>query len=303
MTRHWRKLGLTFRPNAEFPWMLSHAAVPIAEHLDGNLFRVYFSARDSANRSVTGSLVMDLERPNQVLELTREPVIAPGKLGTFDDSGAMATWLTCHGNRRLLWYIGWNLGVTVPFRNSIGLAVSLNGGPFEKFAEGPILDRTPFEPHFCASCCVLREGDLWRNWYLSTVGWQGAGGGIEYRCHIKYAESVDGIAWRRAGAVAIDFQSAGENVISRPSVLRDAEGWHMWYSHRGNHYRIGYARSENGEDWTRYDNDVGIDVTPGDWDGEMIEYPFVFEHKERRYMLYNGNGFGLSGFGLAVWEN
>lgn len=77
----------------------------------------------------------------------------------------------------------------------------------------------------------------------------------------------------------------------------------MWYSHRGNHYRIGYARSENGEDWTRYDNDVGIDVTPGDWDGEMIEYPFVFEHKERRYMLYNGNGFGLSGFGLAVWEN
>jgi hypothetical protein len=36
------------------------------------------------------------------------------------------------------------------------------------------------------------------------------------------------------------------------------------------------------------------------WDSEMIEYPFVFEHDGLRYMLYNGNGYGRSGFGLAV---
>ena len=33
------------------------------------------------------------------------------------------------------------------------------------------------------------------------------------------------------------------------------------------------------------------------------EHPFVFVHKEQRYMLYNGNGFGESGFGLATWVN
>ena len=34
----------------------------------------------------------------------------------------------------------------------------------------------------------------------------------------------------------------------------------------------------------------------------MIEYPFVFDHKGQRYMLYNGNGNGQTGFGLAVLE-
>ncbi|MBB5866436.1 hypothetical protein [Xanthomonas sp. 3058] len=34
----------------------------------------------------------------------------------------------------------------------------------------------------------------------------------------------------------------------------------------------------------------------------MIEYPFVFDHAGQRYMLYNGNDYGRSGFGLAVLE-
>ena len=34
----------------------------------------------------------------------------------------------------------------------------------------------------------------------------------------------------------------------------------------------------------------------------MIAYPFVQEHAGRRYMFYNGNGYGKSGFGLAVWS-
>ena len=50
-------------------------------------------------------------------------------------------------------------------------------------------------------------------------------------------------------------------------------------------------------------DNVGIDVSPYGWDSEMIEYPFIFEHKDRIYMLYNGNGFGKTGFGLAVLEN
>jgi hypothetical protein len=45
---------------------------------------------------------------------------------------------------------------------------------------------------------------------------------------------------------------------------------------------------------------AGIDVSPDGWDSEMIEYPFVLDHKGERYMLYNGNGFGKTGFGLAV---
>ncbi len=34
----------------------------------------------------------------------------------------------------------------------------------------------------------------------------------------------------------------------------------------------------------------------------MIEFPFVFDHKDKRYLLYAGNGFGKTGFGLAILE-
>jgi predicted GH43/DUF377 family glycosyl hydrolase len=83
----------------------------------------------------------------------------------------------------------------------------------------------------------------------------------------------------------------------------------MWYSYRGikdyrtdkkHAYRIGYAESSDGIKWTRKDDIVGIDVSEDGWDSQMIAYPYVYEHEGRKYMIYNGNGFGKSGFGYAV---
>ena len=65
-------------------------------------------------------------------------------------------------------------------------------------------------------------------------------------------------------------------------------------------YRIGHAWSDDAERWTRDDEAAGIDVTPGDWDSDMLCYPHVFECDGRVYLLYNGNEFGRHGFGAAV---
>ena len=32
----------------------------------------------------------------------------------------------------------------------------------------------------------------------------------------------------------------------------------------------------------------------------MTEYPFVFRHNSDIFMLYNGDGYGKTGFGLAL---
>lgn len=282
--------------------MHSHAAVPIGENVGGNLFKVYFSSRDAQNRSYTGYIVIDLERPEEIIEISDKPVLIPGQLGEFDDSGAMATWLANFQGQKYLYYIGWNLGVTVPFRNSIGLAVNSQDGEFVRYANGPLVDRNMHEPHFCASCCVLPGEDCWRMWYLSCTEWQIRNGKPEHRYHIKYAESRDGIDWERHGLVAIDYADDQELAISRPCVIRDQNKWRMWYSCRGKSYRIGYAESEDGRQWQRLDALAGIDVSLSGWDSEMIEYPFVFDHNGQRYMLYNGNGYGKTGFGLAELE-
>jgi len=283
--------------------MKSHASVPIAAHLEKDDFRIYFSARDSLNRSHTGWLRIDLSVPNKIIDQSASPVLSPGELGAFDDSGAMSTWLVTRDRIRYLYYIGWNLGVTVPFRNAIGLAISNDGGEFRRYAIGPILDRSVSEPFFCASCCVIPDDHRWRMWYLSCVGWSVADGKPRPHYHIKYAESNDGIHWSRDGTVAIDFAVPTEYAISRPAVVRDADRWRMWYSFKGASYRIGYAESLDGRHWVRRDQLAGIDVSVSGWDSEMIEYPFVFDHKGERFMLYNGNGYGRTGFGLAVLES
>lgn len=302
MIHRWRKIGQIYCPSGEKDWLHSHAAVPIAEYVEADIFRIYFSSRNTRNQSLTGYVVVDITRPQNILELSNIPVLTPGNLGEFDDSGAMATWLVCHDGKRFLYYIGWNLGVTVPFRNSIGLSVSEHGGEFRRYAAGPVVDRSMTEPHFVASCCVLPDQDKWRMWYLSCTGWKMRSGKPEHRYHIKYAESNDGVSWRREGVVAIDYLDDTEYAISRPSVIRDEDCWRMWFSHRGSSYRIGYAESNDGIRWKRLDAHCGIDVSKLGWDCEMIEYPFVFDHAGVRYMLYNGNGYGKTGFGLAVLE-
>lgn len=298
----WRKLGPVQLPANRPGWMVSHAALPFAEPLDENTLRVWFSGRDAGNRSHTGWCVVDLRRPDRLVELAPEAVIAPGDLGTFDDSGAMLSWIARAGGRRLLYYIGWNLGVTVPFRNAIGLAIEEKSGAYRKYAPGPILDRTPAEPHFVASCCVLPDADLWRMWYLACTGWEARHPVPRHRYHIRYAESHDGINWQRGGRVAIDHAGPDEFAISRPSVLREAGLWKMWYSCRGERYRIGYAESADGLSWNRLDDILGLSPSATGWDADMVEYPHVFDHAGRRLMLYNGNGYGASGFGFAVLE-
>ncbi|MNL67240.1 hypothetical protein D3C87_1918050 [compost metagenome] len=77
----------------------------------------------------------------------------------------------------------------------------------------------------------------------------------------------------------------------------------MWYSVRGGKYRIGYAESDDGCEWIRRDELAGITVSDSGWDSDSVEYAHVFDYGGARYMLYNGNDFGATGFGLAILED
>lgn len=297
----WRKLGRIFQADNQYPWMRSHAANPVAEHRGEDLFRIYFSSRDESNRSSVGWVEVDLRRPAAILRMSEQPVLVPGAPGSFDDSGVSMGCLVArpHG-ARFLYYVGWNLGVTVPWRNSIGLAISPEpAAPFRKLSRAPVLDRHDADPYSLSYPWVLAEGSAWSMWYGSNLKW---GASQDEMSHvIKRAQSRDGLAWARDGAVALGLRS-GELALSRPCVLREAERYRMWYSFRGERYRIGYAESHDGQRWTRMDERAGIDVAESGWDCESVEYPHVFDHGGRRYMLYNGNGYGRTGFGLAVLE-
>lgn len=310
---NWKKKGLSFVPEGNGDWWISHANFPVVDRVSGNVLRIYVGARNALGYTTTTYIEVEADNPGNVLYVQdNSPVIGFGELGCFDDTGAHPAWIVNHAKVKYLYYTGWNAGVSVSYRNSIGLAISDDDGrTFRRVFNGPIVDRTRTEPHFCSTPCVLVEDGLWRMWYLNCVKWEIIDGRSEPLCHLKYAESRDGIHWERDGIVCIDLKRPDEGTITRPCVIREDGIYKMWYSYRGRReyrtnraqsYRLGYAESDDGIHWQRKDEEVGISVSDEGWDSQMIEYAYVYNHRGRRYMVYNGNEFGGSGLGYAVLE-
>ena len=140
-------------------------------------------------------------------------------------------------------------------------------------------------------------------WYISGIGWNEGSSGTAASYVIKRARSKDGLEWKTGSEPALELKDANEVALARPSVLKDDAGWHMWfcYRERDTPYKIGYAHSSDGEQWFRQDETSGLIPSSSGWDSEMVCYPFVFDVESTRYMLYCGNGYGQSGFGLAAW--
>jgi hypothetical protein len=301
----WKKLGLIIDPRqSPFP-EFTYTALPVAEPIENEHLRVYFSARDKESRSITRSAVIDLKNNFKLIEWDAHSVIEPGVVGNFDDSGSMATCLFRWGDQDFLYYIGWTRSVLVPFRNALGLAIRRPGETtFSKAFSGPILDRSPFDASFVASCCVVPHGKQMIMYYLSCDGWEEKNGKLEHRYNIKIAYSDDGITWARRGQIAIDYADAQEYAISAPRVIVEDGRWKMWFSCRGSKYKIAYAESADGIDWQRLDHEMeNFNNDNSDFDADMNCYPCLFDWAESRYMLYNGNGYGRSGVGLAVLED
>ena len=62
----WIKRGLIFNPTGKAGWMTSHAMIPTADRLEGDVYRIYFAPRDECNRSNVGFLDIDLRFPEKI---------------------------------------------------------------------------------------------------------------------------------------------------------------------------------------------------------------------------------------------
>lgn len=299
---NWRKLGLIYSPSGEHPQMLTHASNPTPEPLGNGLVRVYFSSRDQDNRSHIGWVDCELTPKPRVVRIAEEPIVTPGALGGFDDSGTSMGCLLQVGGRRFLYYLGWNLGVTVPWRNSIGLAISESPqSPFVKCGRAPIVDRSEEDPYSVSYPWVIADQGIFRMWYGSNLTWGQAHSDMGHV--IKHAVSDDGIHWRRDGRVALGGVSEAEYALARPCVVKEGDTYVMWFCARGDQYRIYRAESHDGVDWRRTSLAAELAPTPGSWDGAMTAYPAVLRCEEALYMFYNGDGYGRTGFGLAVSQS
>lgn len=203
---------------------------------------------------------------------------------------------------RYIPFMGWKHHTGKNWRGEIGRLVLTHELNLLLDSSEPLLGIDSDDPNSLSYPWVQkRENGSFDMWYGSTHTWDAGNG--EMLHVIKHATSCDGDRWSKTG-FSVPYELGVTQAFSRPTVARGLNDClEMWFSYRGSKeskYSIGYATSTNGEDWSLDLGGAGISTSSQGWDSEMIEYPFVFDHRHKRYMLYNGNGFGKSGFGLAV---
>lgn len=317
----WKKLGQVFDPTSwrdgiERNWMKSHAQCTSTLIFE-DVVRIYFSSRyenDSQGQATSTTSYLEVDRNNlqKVLRVSSEPVLPLGGLGSFDEHAIYPTSVIRHEGKVLLYYAGWSRCKSVPFNTSIGLAISEDGGKtFERYGSGPVLSASPFEPFVISGPKIRRFGDMFYMYYLAGSNWVDSGGKPEIIYKNRMATSQDGINWKRENRNIIEDKYDSLECQAGPDVFMYDGKYHMYFVYRqglnfrteeNRGYKIGYAVSDNGFNWKRADENVGIHYSRDGWDSKMHHYPHIFELDGNHYMIYNGNDFGRFGFGLAVLE-
>jgi predicted GH43/DUF377 family glycosyl hydrolase len=218
-----------------------------------------------------------------------------------------------HGDAVLGYTCGWSRRISVSVDTAIGLAISHdNGLTFQRIGNGPVLAASLHEPFLVGDGFVKVIGDTFHMWYIFGTAWKRSASDIapDRTYKIGHATSKDGINWIKEEARQIVSDRLDEEESQAlPSVVRMGGLYHMFFCYRHSvdfrtdsrrAYRIGHAFSEDLNRWTRDDESLQLEGSPGEWDADMQCYPHVFECDGRVYMLYNGNEFGRFGFGLAV---
>lgn len=305
MIGKWRKLGLLYCPagSDRHPKLLSHAANPLPIGMGGDVYRIFFSARDADNRSSVGAVDIDIVKRQLVTE-HRQPFFEHGGPGSFYADGVSIGNCYESASTRYILFMGWQNPEAGHWRGDVGRLILRPDLSLRLADDVPFMGVDPVDPISLSYPWVMQvPGHGFRMWYGSTKTWDAGNGEMVHV--INNASSADGHVWTREG-LAVPYQVGSMQAFSRPTVVCDASGaYQMWFSYRGaggTKYRIGHATSADGVAWAVDPQGAGIDVSAEGWDSEMIEYPFVFDHGGERLMLYNGNGYGKTGFGLAVLE-
>jgi hypothetical protein len=301
----WKKKGLIY--TCDF-YGTGYAQDAFIDIIDDEVWRIYYSTRTKDVISLPYFIEVEACNPKNIIRIQDKPLFKPGKIGTFDDNGITMTSIITVNDVKYLYYCGWNKRVSVPYALSIGVVIVKNNGTvFEKIFEGPIMDRSIFNPIAVSAPFVLFEKDIFKMWYISFTEWKAYNGRTEPIFVIKYATSKNGIDWVTSEKVCIDSTYDGES-FARPWVIKENNIYRMWFSTRGpfgyrdkggQHYMVEYAESSDGENWIKQPDKFNLTTSESGWDSEMIAYASVIKKKNIYYMLYNGNNFGKTGFGLA----
>ncbi|MGZ3883577.1 MAG: hypothetical protein ACXVPD_05130, partial [Bacteroidia bacterium] len=99
---------LIFVPDGSLWWAKTHAMTPTIDVMDDRI-RVYFSSLNEQMTGRIGFVDLDKKNPENVIHVSKEPVLDIGVDGTFDDNGVVPASVINYKGQKLLYYHGFQL--------------------------------------------------------------------------------------------------------------------------------------------------------------------------------------------------
>ena len=201
---------------------------------------------------------------------TDGPVISLGEPGKFDDTHIFAPLVIHESHRYLMWYCG-SRGAVSHRVFRLGLATSTNGRDFTRHKASPVfsmpdLRRSVLTPTLLRSGDgnALRENGRLKMWFSSTDFQDKSG------LHtLHQTSSEDGVTWSVPSKALL-------NHVYAPTVLRDNNGYRMWFVDvEKSPWIIRHANSMDGRHWQ-------VSATPcvvidQAWERSRLFYPTVLK--------------------------
>jgi hypothetical protein len=294
----WGRLGLVMSPPGGEKTR-SHAMLPTPLVLDDRI-RVYFASCDADMRGRIFRVDLRRDDPCQIMEFDAEPVLDLGESDAFDAHGVNPSQIVEQDGILYLHYIGWRRhSAEIPYTLFMGLAFSDDGGlRFRRLSRHPMLLPTAGEEYFRTAGHVYRSDAGWGMLYIGGGRFFTNAAGKRLPLYsLRHTVSFDGLTWSQPSTELLSPDPAkGEIGFGRPVLWHDDGRPVIVLSVRT---EIGYVLAskelEEGAGWATV-----LEKGNAEWDAEMTCFGAPCAVGNNEYLFYNGNQFGLTGFGAAT---
>ncbi len=216
------------------------------------------------------------------------PVLVEGPDGDWDENSVYTGGVLVIDSIFHMWYSG-HSGLDITANHRIGHATSPDGVTWTKdTVNNPVLDMGPggtWDEGWVAPGSVIFNGSEYHMWYS---GHGVTGSGVQF----GHATSPNGVTWTKdpSNPVLINDTSWESTRIDAPMVIFDGTTYRMWYTGGGqDDSQIGYATSEDGSVWTKYDNNPVLRKgSTGSWDVKSVAFCSVIDSSGVKYKLWYG---------------
>jgi hypothetical protein len=221
-------------------------------------------------------------------------------IGSFDEHGVSGSYFSLSRHQLTIWNFGWKRLSGKAWINSIGIAKVPLGLNQTNVVNNLAFASNSNDTHGLAYPYISIINSKEMFFYASFDQYGIPSENEPYSFTAKSAEILKD--FELSSPTRMINHMAGMSAQSRPCIIQDGNMYRAWVSVKGTEYEICSMVSADGINWTWDDSGNNLQAKGLGNEKEQVCYSHVVEHGRERFMFYNGDGFGMTGIGIAKWS-